>query len=319
MVDRPNKPTALATTPGLPPQPQVNTSHDNSRISAVLPTGESIEVLLYGATVISWKDRAGNEKLWVSEAAKLDGTKAVRGGIPLVFPVFGTAPDHAATSQLPQHGFARNSRWEFLGKSTSESTLTSGPADASVKLDFGLSSNTLEDEAKKLWPYTFSAIYSVTLTPDSLGTGIVITNDGNEPFECQVLMHTYLRIKDITQVQVTGLEGSEYVDKVDAAKVKTQSGVVTITGETDRVYTPAKGPSEPIIVSEGNETVFTVVRDNLKDVVVWNPWTEKAAGISDFAPKDGFKNTICIEAGAVRGWTALEPGDALEGAQTISI
>lgn len=73
-----------------------------------------------------------------------------------------------------------------------------------------------------------------------------------------------------------------------------------------------------MVVTEGGETAFSVVRDNLKDVVVWNPWTEKAAGIGDFAPKDGFKNMICIEAGAVRGWTALEPGDALDGAQTIS-
>ena len=87
MVDRPNKPQALVTTPGLPPQAQVNITHDNSRVSAVLPSGESIEVLLHGATVTSWKDRAGNERLWLSDAAKLDGSKAVRGGIPLVFPV----------------------------------------------------------------------------------------------------------------------------------------------------------------------------------------------------------------------------------------
>lgn len=247
MVDRPNKPTALATTPGLPPQPQVNFSPDNARVSASLPTGESVSVLLYGATVISWKDRAGGEKLWVSDAAKLDGSKAVRGGIPLVFPVsfpfiiiiylilflinlqscssprqkkkrgsknceeekkntrianvfvcvlpwqvFGTAPDHAATSKLPQHGFARNSRWEFLGKSTSES---SGPSDASVKLDFGLSSATLDDKTKALWPYGFNLIYSVTLSQDGLGTSIVITNDGSEAFEAQVLLHTYLRVK----------------------------------------------------------------------------------------------------------------------------
>ncbi|KAI1198405.1 galactose mutarotase-like domain-containing protein [Nemania serpens] len=316
MVDRPNKPAALATTPGLPPQPQVNISHANSRVSAVLPTGESVEILLFGATVISWKDRAGNEKLWLSEAAKLDGSKAVRGGIPLVFPVFGTAPDHAATSKLPQHGFARNSRWEFLGKSSSEST--TGISDASVKLDFGLSSATLEEQSRSLWPFTFSAIYSVTLTPDGLSTGIVITNDGKEAFECQVLLHTYLRINDITKVEVTGLEDSEYIDKVDGAKAKSQSGIVTITGETDRVYTPAKGPSSPVVVTEGGEPAFSVVRDNLKDVVVWNPWSEKAAGIGDFAPKDGFKNMICIEAGSVRGWTALEPGDALDGAQTIS-
>jgi glucose-6-phosphate 1-epimerase len=89
MVDRPNKPSALASTPGLPPQPQVTISHDNQRVSAVLPTGESLEVLLYGATVISWKDKSGAEKLWLSENAKLDGSKAVRGGIPLVFPVRG--------------------------------------------------------------------------------------------------------------------------------------------------------------------------------------------------------------------------------------
>jgi glucose-6-phosphate 1-epimerase len=87
MVDRPKKPTALAATPGPAPQPQVNTTHNESRVSAVLPTGESCEILLHGATVISWKDAKGGEKLWVSEATKLDGSKPVRGGIPLVFPV----------------------------------------------------------------------------------------------------------------------------------------------------------------------------------------------------------------------------------------
>jgi hypothetical protein len=87
MVDRRNKPSALAATPDLPPQAQVTISHGNSRVTASLPTGESVEVLLYGATVLSWKDASGDEKLWLSEGAKLDGTKAVRGGIPLVFPV----------------------------------------------------------------------------------------------------------------------------------------------------------------------------------------------------------------------------------------
>ena len=87
MVDRPNKPSALAATPGPPPQAQVTISHGNSRVAAVLPTGESVEVLLFGATVLSWKDSAGEEKLWLSEGSKLDGSKGVRGGIPIVFPV----------------------------------------------------------------------------------------------------------------------------------------------------------------------------------------------------------------------------------------
>lgn len=71
-------------------------------------------------------------------------------------------------------------------------------------------------------------------------------------------------------------------------------------------------------VVEGGKKTFSVVRDNLNDLVVWNPWTEKAAGMGDFAPKDGWKNMICVEAGSVRGWQTLEAGDAFEGAQTIT-
>jgi glucose-6-phosphate 1-epimerase len=87
MVERANKPKTQTSTPGLPPQATVTFSDDNSRVIAELPTGESVQVLLYGATVISWKDGSGDEKLWLSDAAKLDGSKAVRGGIPIVFPV----------------------------------------------------------------------------------------------------------------------------------------------------------------------------------------------------------------------------------------
>lgn len=39
-----------------------------------LPTGESAEVLLYGATVISWK-AGGEERLFLSEKAKLGATR----------------------------------------------------------------------------------------------------------------------------------------------------------------------------------------------------------------------------------------------------
>lgn len=135
--------------------------------------------------------------------------------------------------------------------------------------------------------------------------------------------------QDITQVSVDGLAGSSYIDKVDGATTKTEgdasAGGVTITGETDRVYTPAGGPAPPIVVREGQGQgqgqgpAFSVVRDNLDDVVVWNPWADKARGIADFAPADGFRRMLCVEAGAVRGFQRLEPGDAFEGAQVISI
>lgn len=116
-----------------------------------------------------------------------------------------------------------------------------------------------------------------------------------------------------------GLDDSEYIDKVDGATTKTQSSAVSITGETDRVYTPAKGPGVSVKVFEGGKPVFSIVRDSLSDLVVWNPWVEKAQGMGDFEPKDGYKNMICVEAGSVKVWQTLEPGDAFEGAQTIYV
>ncbi|OAA44612.1 Glycoside hydrolase-type carbohydrate-binding, subgroup [Beauveria brongniartii RCEF 3172] len=312
-MDRPNKPSALATTPGLPPQASVTISHGNERVAAELPTGESVVVLLHGATVLSWKDAAGDEKLWLSEAAKLDGSKAVRGGIPLVFPVFGAGSNGEKTKSLPQHGFARNSRWEFLGKSTSEGD------SSNVKLDFGLSSESLADEYKQAWPYRFGLLYSVTLTRESLTTTIVITNDGDEPFEFQTLLHSYFRVKDIAQVSIDGFENAPYVDQLAGLAAKTQAGPITFDGELDSIYTPVGGPKQSITLREGSNTRLRIVRDNLDDVVVWNPHVAKAAGMGDFAPKDGWKKMVCIEAGSVRGWQKLDKGDAFEGAQTIHL
>ncbi len=125
-------------------------------------------------------------------------------------------------------------------------------------------------------------------------------------------------MQDISKVQVAGLDQAEYVDKVDGAKVKTQTDKVAIAGETDRVYSPSTPPQTAVTVLEAGQKKFDVVRDNLADVVVWNPWTDKAAGMGDFAPKDGFRNMLCVEAGSVSGWQTVEPGDAFEGAQTIT-
>ena len=83
MVDRARKPSAISAS-GTGPQPSVHA--DESKVTASLPTGESVEIYLYGATVTSWKTN-NTELLWLSEGAVLDGTKAIRGGVPVVFPV----------------------------------------------------------------------------------------------------------------------------------------------------------------------------------------------------------------------------------------
>lgn len=189
-MDRKNKPSPIPASPFLP-QPTVDLT-DNI-LTARLPSGDSVTVYLYGATVTSWKTSNGAEKLFLSSAAALDGSKPIRGGIPIVFPVFGPPPKDHATGKLAQHGFARNNYWEFLGKSSSEST--GNKADDSIKLDFGLSSGMLDEATRSKWPHDFGLVYSVTLGKGRLETGLHVQNKGSEAFDFQVLFHTYLAVK----------------------------------------------------------------------------------------------------------------------------
>lgn len=316
MVERSKKPSAIPLSPSVP-TPRVEFTHDNERITATLTTGESVEILLYGATVISWKSH-DRENLFLSEKSRLDGSKPVRGGIPLVFPLFGPPPSSGPLSSLSQHGFARNARWEFLNTSTSESERApKSAADNSVTLDFGLSTANLGAEAQKAWPYHFSIIYSVRLGQDELETTILVRNEGQESFEFQALMHTYFGVKDISKTTVSGLQGGSYLDKVDSYKEKTESQAqVGIEGEVDRIY-KSLDPKKAVTLLEDGQARFEITRDSLPDVVVWNPGPEKAGGMSDFGPSDGWKRMLCIEPGAVAGLQKLDPGDTFEGGQII--
>ena len=115
---------------------------------------------------------------------------------------FGPPPKNHATSALPQHGLARNTRWEFLGKSTSEGEVVKG-SDDSVKLDFGLYSTALPEALRKQWPYDFGLVYSVSLSREGLQTVMQVRNEGKEAFDFQILLHTYLRIDVSNQCHIS--------------------------------------------------------------------------------------------------------------------
>ncbi|CCX09637.1 galactose mutarotase-like domain-containing protein [Pyronema domesticum] len=326
MVDRANKPGALSVSKVIGRDSGVVEIKDD-RVKISLPSGESAEVLLYGATVISWV-ADGAERLFLSKEAKLDGTKAVRGGVPLVFPVFGKATE-GPCAKLPQHGFARISKWDVLGWNV----LGDEEREPSVQVDFVLDSHNLtvewplkpEANDQPYQPYAFSLMYSVILKRNSLETKLRVSNEepeeSEEPkndraFDFNALFHTYLRVADVTKLGVTGLKGVSYKDKVEGgAEATEERDELTVASEVDRVYANVPGT---VVVKEGDRTLYTVERQNLEDVVVWNPWTG-AAKIGDFSPDDGYMNMLCVEAGAVSSWHKLMPGDSWEGGVTISL
>lgn len=271
----------------------------------------TVTILKYGANVLSWKNK-GKEQLWLSEGAKVDGSKPVRGGIPLVFPVFGKQKDaNHPTFPLPQHGFARSSEWEFLGQ-----TSANPPT-----VQFALSPEQVLSEALKLWgngDYDFTLILTVSLELDKLTTEIEVENAGEKEFEFNWLFHTYFRVPDITDTLVNNLIDQKCFDQLLAEEYVEKSPIISFHEEFDRIYKKVDyGKTFQII--EFGKVLINVVRKNLPDAVVWNPWIKKSDGMADFLPKNGYLNMLCVEPGNVSDFVKLQKGEKWTGAQILTV
>lgn len=266
-----------------------------------------VKILKYGATIISWKI-GGVEQLWVSTAAKLDGSKPVRGGVPLVFPVFGKS-DAPGFENLPQHGFARNSEWEFLGQ-TKENPPT---------VEFALSPEQANKEVYGKWgegDYDFNLIFTVELNKDSLKTKIEVENVDSRSWKFNWLFHTYLLIDDIEDTLVNNLPGETCYDQLLQHTFTEKHPALTFHEEFDRIFSNVSTDKLLQVIDRG-QVLHNVKRENLPDVVVWNPWTEKSAGMADFEPKSGYHKMLCIEPGHVKEFVELAPGAKWSGLQII--
>ena len=98
-------------------------------------------------------------------------------------------------------------------------------------------------------------------------------------------------MQDVTTVSVAGLKGVTFKDKVQqGAEATEERDELNVASEVDRVYADVPGT---VTIKQGAETLFTVERQGVKDVVVWNPW-EGSSSITDFGPADGYKNMRMI-------------------------
>lgn len=102
---------------------------------------------------------------------------------------------------------------------------------------------------------------------------------------------------------------------LNATSHQESNSQIRITSEVDRVY--ANIPQDTTTILDNGQPHLDIIRDNLSDTVVWNPWIQKSKSMSDFQPKDGYKTMLCVEVGAVDGWQTLEAGDTFEAGQIV--
>lgn len=268
------------------------------------PRGSTAEVYLYGAHVTSWKNDHGEELLFVSSKAIFKPPKAIRGGIPICFPQFGS---HGS---LEQHGFARNRFWSI------DTDPPPFPTNSKSFIDLILKSS--EEDMQK-WPHSYEFRLRV-----ALGTGgdlmltsrIRNTNADGKPFTFTFAYHTYFSVSDISEVRVECLETLDYLDNLQNKERFTEQGdALTFESEVDKIYLST--PTKIAILDHEKKRTFVLRKDGLPDAVVWNPWDKKAKSMADFGD-DEYKHMLCVEAAVVEKPITLKPGEEWKGRLELS-
>ena len=245
------------------------------------------EVYDHGAQVTRWAPTGAEPVLWLSRTAVFEEGRSIRGGVPVCWPWFGPGRDGGME---PLHGFVRTSRWELVDRveDGGDVVLTHRITD--------------EVASSPRWPHS----YELTLTArfgTALDLALTTTNTGTEPLDVEEALHAYLAVGDVRQVSVRGLEGASFFDKVTGTE-QVQAGPLTVEGETDGVYRTT-GPvtvDDPVL-----DRRLVITTGGCGNVVVWNPWADKAAEVADIG--DEWPGFICVEgANAFENTVTVEPG-----------
>lgn len=249
-------------------------------------------VYLHGAHVTHYGPQGGRAVLFMSAKSLFQPGKAIRGGVPVIFPWFGGKADDATA---PAHGLARTTEWGLADVKQS--------TDGSVVLTLELASS---QDTRKFWPHEFSLRYLVTIGP-TLELALEVRNTSSSAFTFEEALHTYLAVGDVRTAQIDGLAGREFLDKTDGQRRKTQPpGLFALTSETDRVYL---NTTDRVTVIDGQlGRRLSVDKQGSHTTVVWNPWIAKAKAMADFGD-DEWPGMLCVEtANAAENAVSLPAG-----------
>ncbi len=239
-------------------------------------------ISLYGAQIVSFQPHDQVEDLlFLSKKSSYTEGQAIRGGIPVCWPWFGPDPKGL---QRANHGFVRQHFWQLVETTAIDSATTR------VRLQFD---NTLKQEST--WRQAFQLSLEITVS-QALSLKLTTINTGEQAFSITQAFHSYFRVGHIEAVQVLGLEGCEYFDKLEQGAQKTQHDTVVVTQEVDRIYTGVS--TDLMLVDPLLQRRLRIHAPNTSTAVVWNPWAKTARKMPDLGNND-YRNFICVEAGNV--------------------
>jgi glucose-6-phosphate 1-epimerase len=254
------------------------------------PRGSAV-IYDYGAHVAEYYDANGKPVLWLSKYSDFQPGLPIRGGIPICFPWFGPSAD----PKLPGHGFVRINEWQLVS--------TTAADDGAIKLTYQFPAIGPGQEFE--WPTPLDVTHEVTVGA-TLRASLTVKNVGDSAGTFEAALHSYFTVGHVADVTIEGLEGIEFIDKVNPGSGVDDSAL-QLTDRTDRVY--LSNPGVIVIDDPDLGRRVKVESHGANNAVVWNPWGELAATVADI--KDGWPTMVCVEAASVMdGAIKLSPGQA---------
>ena len=238
-------------------------------------------ITLYGAHLVSWRSADGRERLFCSALSHLDGSRPIRGGVPVIFPQF------AARGDGMRHGFARVSTWRANG---------SGSEGDAAWAAFTLTEADLPAALAQAWPQRFTLGLRVAVAAARLQISFDVRNDGAGSFAFSSALHSYFAVRDIADVRIDGV----------------QPATLAIPGKFDHIF---NGIAGAITVATGDATL-TLTEQGFGDAVVWNPGAADAAALNDMED-DEYRRFVCVEAALIEPFT-LAPGASWQGRHDVA-
>jgi D-hexose-6-phosphate mutarotase len=232
-------------------------------------------IYAYGAHVVSFKPHGERDLLWLSPYSRFSEGAPIRGGIPLCFPWFGK---HRTRDDLPLHGFVRTRFWNL----ESAEVLV----DGRTKIVFFVENRGPTSEAR---PYRFRLELS-TIVGETLEMALTVQNLEHLPIICEEGFHTYFKVEDPRRCEVIGLDGIEYIDRVQGDSRATQRGAGYFEGETVRAFMHVPPVLE--LLDLGHRRIH-IEQVHMNSAVLWNPGEKAAAENPEI--RDTWKQFVCVE------------------------
>lgn len=245
------------------------------------PDGAQAIVTLYGAHLVSWKGADGRERLFVSSQSAMDGSRAIRGGVPVIFPQF------AARGGGMRHGFARVLDWQVA---------QNGHEGDWTFVVLTLTEEDLPPSTAATFPFPFKLVLRIAVRANELAMTLSVMNTGDKPFPFAAALHTYHLVDDLATVRIEGVEAQP----------------LAIHDKLDKVY---EGVAGAIVLASAAGTL-RLEQGGFTDAVVWNPGAADAAALADLAD-DEYRRFVCIEPAAL-GPVTLAPKTVWRGEYRVT-